>query len=182
MECIQCTACIDACNTVMIKLNKPKGLIRYDSISGMAGKRGVRHFRSILYGVILLIFAVGLGFTLSKREPIRVEVLRGATPFQIDHDDIVTNHFRVHVYNRLDVPTPITIRLEPKHDGVTWVIPQLPTIPAGEQAIVDMFVRFPEEPMPKVSVTVNSKIGNKIITSHSEPFELVEPESDEGDD
>ncbi|MBY0433272.1 MAG: cytochrome c oxidase accessory protein CcoG, partial [Cyclobacteriaceae bacterium] len=29
LECVNCTACIDACDDVMLKINKPKGLIRY---------------------------------------------------------------------------------------------------------------------------------------------------------
>lgn len=32
MECIACTACIDACDEVMTKVKKPTGLIRYDSL------------------------------------------------------------------------------------------------------------------------------------------------------
>src|SRR6478609_3838398 len=31
LECINCTACIDECNDVMVKVHKPKGLIRYAS-------------------------------------------------------------------------------------------------------------------------------------------------------
>jgi polyferredoxin len=38
LECIGCTACIDACDDIMIKVGRPKGLIRYDSFNGFAGK------------------------------------------------------------------------------------------------------------------------------------------------
>ena len=38
MECIGCTACIDACDAVMTKLKRPRGLIRYDSRHGFEGK------------------------------------------------------------------------------------------------------------------------------------------------
>jgi polyferredoxin len=31
MECVNCTACIDACDEVMIKVGLPTGLIRYAS-------------------------------------------------------------------------------------------------------------------------------------------------------
>jgi len=36
LECINCTACIDACNAVMRRVKKPEGLIRYASESSIA--------------------------------------------------------------------------------------------------------------------------------------------------
>jgi len=37
-ECIGCAACIDACDAVMTKLDRPLGLIRYDSHRGFNGQ------------------------------------------------------------------------------------------------------------------------------------------------
>ena len=37
-ECIACAACIDACDEVMDKVGYPRGLIRYDTQSGLEGK------------------------------------------------------------------------------------------------------------------------------------------------
>ncbi len=36
LDCIACTACIDACDEVMDKLSRPRGLVRYDSLRGPA--------------------------------------------------------------------------------------------------------------------------------------------------
>jgi cytochrome c oxidase accessory protein FixG len=177
MECIQCTACIDACDTVMTKIGKRKGLIRYDSVSGMSGKKGIRHIRSILYTIVLLLFAAGLILTLRYRQPLRIEVLRGSTPFQVGNDHIVTNHFRIHVYNRIDHDVPVTVNLLPHVDQLTWVIPELPTVRSGEQSIIDIFVRFPQKPMPKIVVEVSAQSEGTIIRSKSDPFELVEPDT-----
>ncbi|MFO0630865.1 MAG: cytochrome c oxidase accessory protein CcoG [Polyangiales bacterium] len=38
LDCIACTQCIDACDAVMDKLNRPRGLIRYDSLRGLGGE------------------------------------------------------------------------------------------------------------------------------------------------
>lgn len=35
LECVNCTACMDACDEVMEKVERPKGLIRLDSIEGI---------------------------------------------------------------------------------------------------------------------------------------------------
>jgi len=39
LECIACTQCIDACDDIMTKLHKPKGLIRYSSEVEIQGKK-----------------------------------------------------------------------------------------------------------------------------------------------
>ena len=35
LECINCTACIDACDYIMDKVNRTRGLIRYASLNGI---------------------------------------------------------------------------------------------------------------------------------------------------
>ena len=50
IECIGCSNCIDACDAIMTKLNRPQGLIRYDSQNGLAGKKKrILRPRIILY-------------------------------------------------------------------------------------------------------------------------------------
>jgi len=39
LECVNCTACMDACDEVMIKIKKPTGLIRIDSYNGIVQKK-----------------------------------------------------------------------------------------------------------------------------------------------
>lgn len=56
MECIHCTECIDACDTVMDKIEKPRGLIRYSSQDGLeGGKQGFLRPRVVLYPLVLVI-------------------------------------------------------------------------------------------------------------------------------
>ncbi len=38
LDCIACTACIDACDDVVDRLGQPRGLIRYDSLRGLRGE------------------------------------------------------------------------------------------------------------------------------------------------
>ena len=42
MECVNCTACIDSCNDIMHKLNRPEGLIRYTSSKNIEKKKGFK--------------------------------------------------------------------------------------------------------------------------------------------
>ena len=47
-ECIGCAACVDACNSVMAKIDLPPGLIRYSTEHAMA--EGLEHWRRCARG------------------------------------------------------------------------------------------------------------------------------------
>ena len=56
LECVNCTACIDACNPVMEKIGKPKGLIRFDSVTNIENKTGFRWTNRLrAYTVLLFV-------------------------------------------------------------------------------------------------------------------------------
>ncbi|NBX37776.1 MAG: cytochrome c oxidase accessory protein CcoG, partial [Planctomycetes bacterium] len=66
LECIGCTQCIDACDTIMLKLNKPKGLIRYASQDELAGKsRKLIRPRVLIYSVLMTVAASALVYLLT---------------------------------------------------------------------------------------------------------------------
>src|SRR5690606_26461561 len=51
MECIACTQCIDACDSIMDKLSRPRGLIRYTSEHALKqGRTRILRPRVMLYG------------------------------------------------------------------------------------------------------------------------------------
>ena len=82
MECVSCTACIDACDHVMDKINKPRGLIRYASENGIEKGEPLRYtsrmkFYTVLLGVLLAI----LGILLFTRKEVDVTIMR--TPGQL---------------------------------------------------------------------------------------------------
>ncbi len=102
LECVACSACIDACNDIMVKLDRPKGLIRYDSRNGIdTGKRKILRARTYLYGVFILLGAAVLAFTLYKKaRPFHAEVSRFTGASYISNDDGVRNIFTFHVTNK----------------------------------------------------------------------------------
>ncbi len=101
MECVGCTACIDACDDVMTKINRPTGLIRYDSQNGFAGKK-TRWFRPrvALYGFLLVVGASVALWAVSTIRPANLAVTRIiGTPYFVT-DDYVRNQFLVRVVNK----------------------------------------------------------------------------------
>ena len=113
LECIGCTACIDACDDVMSKVGRPKGLIRYDSHNGLAGN--VRRFlRPRIYAYCALAI-LGLGaLTLvasKKARPYNATVSRvGGTGFFSDASS-VRNIYKVRFMNKRNQTATVTIRL-----------------------------------------------------------------------
>jgi cytochrome c oxidase accessory protein FixG len=77
LECLHCTACIDACDQVMAKIGRPRGLIDYRSEAELAGspRRWLRP-RTVLYAVVLAGLATAFALRLAHREPIQVTAQR----------------------------------------------------------------------------------------------------------
>ncbi len=112
MECIGCTACIDACDDVMDRLKRPRGLIRYDSQNAFAGRatRWLRP-RTALYGVLLLIGATVATWALSTIRPANLGVTRiTGTPYVVS-EDFVRNQFLVRVVNKRNVSARFVLEL-----------------------------------------------------------------------
>jgi cytochrome c oxidase accessory protein FixG len=111
MECIGCAGCIDACNEIMDKTNRPRGLVRYDSMRGLAGlkTRFVRP-RTILYTGLLCLGAAVMLIFLSGLRPAKVELIRmPGSPYYVDETG-VRNQFRLQLLTKENEETTFTFR------------------------------------------------------------------------
>jgi cytochrome c oxidase accessory protein FixG len=102
MECIHCTQCVDACDAVMDRIGRPRGLIRYTSRDELAGApRRILRPRIVLYPLLLALVWGGLTVALLGREPADITVLRGpGSPFALLPTGEVSNQIRVKIVNR----------------------------------------------------------------------------------
>lgn len=101
LECIACTACIDACDDIMVKLNRPKGLIRHDSMNALTGR--IAKFwrpRLFIYMALGIIGTIAFTFAVQQVKPVILSVLRmqGAPYFR--DENAVRNNFMVHLANK----------------------------------------------------------------------------------
>lgn len=114
MECIGCTACIDACNAMMEKINRPLGLIRYASENGIQKKEKLQYTgRMKLYTALLAILLVLLGFFLFTRKEVDTTIMR--TPgmlFQEVGTDSVSNLYNIKVANKTTDSINLALKLE----------------------------------------------------------------------
>ena len=101
LDCLACTACIDACDDVMDKVGRARGLIRYDSLRGLRGE--TRRFwrpRLAVYTVFLVVGAIVATFAFRQREPFEANIVRLAgTPYTRD-GGVIRNAFELHVVNK----------------------------------------------------------------------------------
>jgi len=152
MECVHCTQCIDACDEIMTKIGKPKGLIRYSSQDAIAGKpRQLLRLRTMLYPVILLLLLGGLASALVLKKPADLTVLRGLDgPFSTEADGRIANQIRVKLTNRTGDVTRYQIALDGLTGAdltpseVTVIAPENPLlVHEGETRTTSVFVLIP---------------------------------------
>ena len=102
MECIACTQCIDACDSIMDNLGRPRGLIRYTSENALStGKARILRPRVALYGALMLLVSGLFIGALVARQPFDVEVVRApGAPFMEMPDGQIANRLRIRVQNQ----------------------------------------------------------------------------------
>ncbi len=114
LECVNCTACIDACDAVMDKINKPRGLIRYDSLRGIEMKEKFRFTpRMALYSTILVVILFILTYLLVTRSDFSINILR--TPgllYQQQPGDKFSNIYDLNIINKTFNYAQIELRLK----------------------------------------------------------------------
>lgn len=187
MECIACTACIDACDDIMEKVKKPKGLIKYSTISGVQNK--ITSIRSIIYLAILLLSGVALAVLLMNRSDVHVAFLRAKdSPYQMiknnDGSEAIMNHFKLHIKNQSfeNRKYRLTIPEEFKNFNVELKLPENPvSVVAGTDKTIHVFMVFKKEILSgkgEVKLRLNiidDESTNKELNDQSKEFSLVGP-------
>ena len=104
MECVSCTQCIDACDAVMEKIGRPRGLIRYGSQAGMGGeKKKLLRPRVVFYPAILLVLVTVWVLVFAGKGEADVSLLRNVgSPYVRLGEGRVGDPMRVKIVNRTE--------------------------------------------------------------------------------
>lgn len=112
LECVNCTACIDACNGVMKKINKPKALIRYASENGIKTGRNFKFTsRNISYTIVLLGILVFFFTLLLTRPETETVILRNRDFLYQEQADKISNIYNVKIINKTHKEMNVSIKL-----------------------------------------------------------------------
>ena len=121
LECVNCTACIDACDEVMVKVGLPKGLIRYateDEIEKELPFKFTNRMKA--YSAVLLLMVGFLGFLLSNRGTMEAKFIKPAGSSYFVRDGNITNIYNYTFLNKSTKNQVVTVKIiEPEHGKVT---------------------------------------------------------------
>jgi cytochrome c oxidase accessory protein FixG len=181
LECVNCTACIDACDEVMVKVGLPKGLIRYateDEIEKEVPFTFTNKMKA--YTAVLLLMVGFLGFLLSNRGAMEAKFIKPAGSTFFVRNGNITNIYNYTFLNKSTKDQIVTIKvIEPEHGKITL---------SGEESILlkkDQITKgtvnlsFPEKEIKlskqKVKIGVYDAKGelmDSFETSFEGPFKI----------
>jgi cytochrome c oxidase accessory protein FixG len=182
LECITCTQCIDACDQVMDKVKRPRGLIRYTSLDalekGRLDRRGLIRPRTILYPLILLALVVALVWVGGRPVQAELTLLRGiGAPF-VEEAERVRNHVRVKIRNRTGESKAFALSLEDA-EGAELVAPENPMhLGAGEQSTSSVFVLAPRSFFIDGSRDVRFVVSAEGAIEITQSYRLIGPKGE----
>lgn len=119
LECVNCTACMDACDKVMLKLDRPTGLIKYASEESIATRSPYQFStRSLGYTAVLFVLVGAIVTLLVTRTDVETTILR--TPgilYQTQEDGRISNLYNMKIINKTNNDMELDIKLEDGLDG-----------------------------------------------------------------
>lgn len=180
LECIACGQCADACDSIMERIKKPKGLIRYSSQLALETGQPTSKLRPrvVIYSLVLVGLVTTLLLLGGARPSAEVTILRGlGAPFSVSGDEVV-NQLRLKVRNRGETPREFDVRLLGMPEA-KLVAPELPLrLAPSEQGSVSFFVMAPRSALHG-SRHVQLRVGDK-TSSELVNYTLLGPEGDAG--
>ncbi|MCO4783017.1 MAG: cytochrome c oxidase accessory protein CcoG [Candidatus Cloacimonetes bacterium] len=124
LECVNCTACIDACENVMQKTFKESSLIGYASTNKLKGKNTIfLRTRTVTYAFLLSILLSSFAYFLYQRPVLELMVnrQRGAV-YQVLPDNKLSNHYVVQLFNKTVYKQNFDIKVT-SHKDVKIILP-----------------------------------------------------------
>jgi cytochrome c oxidase accessory protein FixG len=193
LECITCALCIDACNNVMDKVGKPRGLIAYSTLTDYelhsatartAGRDAARseqrkisvsHIarpRTILYFALWSLIGFGMIAAIIMRDSLDITVLHDRAPrFVMLSDGSVRNGYTLKIANKALQDRTFTLSLEGIPDASMWVAEE------GEERSRSVSVTVPPDAVRDVRLFVVR--GRDSAEAESFRFVVEDPASGE---
>lgn len=179
LECIGCAACVDACNSIMQKLARPTGLIRYDSLAGLQGKK--RRFwrpRIALYIALMLLGATAFSLGISTFHSASVSLIRmTGAPYFVQNGEL-RNQFLLRILNKRSSAETFQISVEgPIPAGLVLHGDQTNEIERWGEEVTPLIVTLPLQdwqPHALLSVVVKNAAGDVMAR---QPLKILGPET-----
>ncbi len=184
LSCIQCGLCIDACDAVMKKIGKPRGLVDYDTDINiqrhLEGKDSIYKFvrpRTIIYVTMILgICALMLG-TLINRQLVDLNVLHDRNPLYVAlSDGSIRNGYTIRLINKATTPKNFELSLEGAPEGFL-----MKAVGVKSEDPQKMIVPIDADITKELRVQVFAPKGEKLSKSDPLVFRVKDPETGEAE-
>lgn len=174
LECINCTACIDACDEVMVKIGRPKKLIRYDSIEGITQKKPLRFTTRIAaYSTVLVLLLGLLTYFLLSRKEVELTVFRTqGLLFQQPDSLTISNLYNLEIVNKTNEKLDLILKVK---DGTVKMVSQNTRIAVVGQGTVttSFFILIQKKDLHSYKTKLKIEaynINGKLITDTETSF------------
>ena len=160
LECVNCTACMDACDEVMVKIKKPVGLIRIDSYNGIINKKkSIWNKRIIAYSVVLVALLGLESFLFISRSDVETLLLR--TPgmlYQKTDDGYISNLYNYQLINKSDLEVDITFSIEGQDFIIFEPVGKPPRTIKNKVSEGAVFIKIPRDKLEKRSTKLKVQV------------------------
>ena len=173
LECVNCTACIDVCDDVMLKINKPKGLIRYSSHTAIEqGRQRLFTPRVAGYSFVLVALLSLLSYFIFTRADIEMTVLKApGTLYTKTEDGLITNLYSIEFVNKTFEDISIELRIESPASAVLSKVGEPAILVPKESMLKGIFmVKLPEQEITSMRMIVQLGVyqnGKRIETANA---------------
>lgn len=162
--CITCGLCLDACDSVMDKIGKPRGLIRYSSLDALEGKPHIPLFkrpRILIYLAIITLAVSGILYGLTHLGSLELKVIHSRSPlFVMMSDGSIQNKYDVKILNKLDIDVEVMVSATGP-DGLVIVDGDKPiSVRSGTLVSRIIYIKVPATNIHQGRVPLTFKVQN----------------------
>ena len=178
LECIACGQCADACDSIMERIHKPKGLIGYASQEQIetGNAPAIIRARVVIYSVLLSGLVSTLAYAVVTKQNADVTILRGiGAPFSESGPNVV-NQIRFKVQNRSSGARKYQIALNDLPNA-QLIAPEAPLpVASGEQRTTTVFVVAPKTAFQRGTRSVHFSVDDAQGYRAELSYKLLGPE------
>lgn len=179
LECVNCTACIDACDEIMDTVGFERGLIRYASENNIEkGEKFSYNSRIISYIVVLTLLFSFFVTLLFLRNDVQANFLHLPGQLYTTQGEEVSNVYTFKIINKTnDLYENVDIRLM-SHEGKLEVVGGQVNIPEGGMYEGTVFIKINKGELSaskeKISIGIyaNGELIEKTNTNFSSPLQI----------
>lgn len=173
--CINCGLCVDACDSVMTKLQRPRGLIDYEAWTNIERghrneppRRRVVRPKTVGLGLSVAALAVAMGVGLALREDAKMTVIHDRNPVAVTLSDGRTrNGYTIRLYNKSGEERAYRIGIAGFPDATLEVVGQNALVQVAPDATTEIrvLVSAAERGRRAIAFTATDPATDKSVTA-----------------